>query len=322
MATDKPLVSILMAVYRPEEKWFRKQLKSLNDQTYPWVELIIYDDCPEAPFDESVVRELITRFPYRIIRGKENLGSNKAFERLTLEGTGKYFSYCDQDDIWHSDKILRMTRALEETGAPLVCSDLRIIDGEDKVISDSITKLRRRHVFREGKGLAPSLLMRNFVTGCAMMMRSDIAGRSVPFVDSLVHDHWLAINAAASGAIVVIREPLIDYRQHTGNQTGVLKGVNSKQDYCYARIEDMRRRLEDFKERLSRYDELRKPVEELEEFNEARFRYFYSHKMADLKIMWKYKNYAKQDVLIETVMPFMPEWAVRAVFRMARRGKI
>lgn len=322
MATDKPLVSILMAVYRPNEEWFRKQLTSLNDQTYPCIELVIYDDCPDAPFDESIVSELITNFPYRVIRGEKNLGSNKAFERLTLEGKGKYYSYCDQDDIWHSDKIMRMTRALEKTGAPLVCSDLRIIDGEDRLITDSITKLRKRHVYLEGRGLAPKLLVRNFVTGCAMMICSEIARSAVPFADSLVHDQWLAIYAAAAGEIVVIHDPLIDYRQHSGNQTGVLKGVNSKRDYYNARIENMRRRLVDYKMRLSGFDELRQPIEELEEFNEARSRYCSSHKLADLRIMRKYRKYAREDVMIETVMPFMPEWVIRTVFRMVSSGKL
>lgn len=322
MATDNPLVSILMSVYKPNERWLREQLSSLNSQTYPKLELVIYDDCPECPLDESIVRELITAFPYRIIRGERNLGSNKAFERLTTEGGGKYFSYCDQDDVWHSDKVQRMTEVLESTGSPMVCSDLAIIDGDGKRIADSITKIRRRHVFHEGEGLAGYLLVRNFVTGCAMMVRSDVAKGSVPFVDSLIHDQWLAINAALQGRIEVIREPLIDYRQHGGNQTGMLKGVSTKQDYYNARIENMRERLADYKARLGVFSEVRQTIAELEEFNEARSRYFYSHKSADLRIMKKYRSFARQDVLLETFMPFLPERLMKLAFRLIQNGKV
>ena len=35
MGTDKPLISILMAVYEPRMDWLRQQLVSLNEQTYP-----------------------------------------------------------------------------------------------------------------------------------------------------------------------------------------------------------------------------------------------------------------------------------------------
>lgn len=322
MGTDKPLVTILMAVYKPNEEWLCEQLLSLNEQTYANLELLIYDDCPDCPLDENVVSKLITAFPFRIIRGEKNLGSNKAFERLTVEGTGKYFSYCDQDDVWHSDKVERMVDVLEQSGSPLVCSDLAIIDGNGRHIADSITKIRKRHVFHEGDGLAGYLLVRNFVTGCAMMIRSDVAKSSVPFVDSLVHDQWLAINAALNGRIEVIREPLIDYRQHNNNQTGVLKGVNSKQDYYEARIGDMKRRLVDYKARLNEFAQIKQTIDELEEFNEARSRYFYSHKASDRAIMKRYKYFAKQDVLFEIVMPFLPGWAVAKAFRLIQNGKV
>lgn len=314
MATDKPSVSILMAVYKPNERWLREQLSSLNRQTYKNLELLIYDDCPACPLDEGIVRELITEFPFRIIRGEKNLGSNKAFERLTAEGTGTYFAYCDQDDVWHSQKIQRMTEVLESTGSPMVCSDLAIIDGEGKRLSDSITKARKRHIFYEGENTAGYLLVKNFVTGCAMMMRSDVAKGSIPFVDSLIHDQWLAINAALVGHIEIIREPLTDYRQHSSNQTGVLKGVKTKQDYYDARIGNMFQRLADYKSRLYRYNQLQQTIDELELLNDARSRYFFSHKASDRKIMREYRKYCKEDILLETFLPFMPKWAVKAAF--------
>ena len=321
MRTDKPLVSILMAVYKPNEKWLREQLSSLNKQTYSNLTLLIYDDCPDIPLDEEIVRELITAFPYRIIRGEKNNGSNKAFERLTIEGEGKYYSYCDQDDVWHKDKVQRMVSVLEETGSPMVCSDLAIIDHNGEKLADSITKYRKRHIFVDAKSnLAGYLLVKSFVTGCAMMMRSDIAKRSVPFVDSLIHDQWLAINAALVGKIEVIHEPLIDYRQHGGNQTGVLSGVKSKSDYYKVRIENMSDRLNDYKARLSGHNnELDRTIAELSEFNDARIRYFNAHRFTDLKIMWKYKDYAKQSVALETLIPFLPQFIIGWIFRLIHR---
>lgn len=316
------MVSILMAVYKPNEEWFVKQLTSLNEQTYDNLALLIYNDCPDVPVDEELIERIITAFPYKIICGEKNLGSNKAFERLTEIGEGKYFSYCDQDDVWYPDKIRRMVEVLEQTDSPMVCSDLAIIDGEDKKIADSITDIRKRHRYYEGEALAPRLLIRNFVTGCAMLMRADVAKKAVPFVDSLVHDQWLAIIAALNGRIEVIREPLINYRQHQNNQTGVLKGVDSKKAYYEARIGNMRERIEDYKARLSEYPQITETVVELEEFNEARARYATSHKAADRRIMKKYKDFAREDVMIETIMPFMPEWTIRIIFKIIKKGVI
>ena len=52
METDKPLISIVMAVYEPNLQWFKEQLESLEAQTYPNLELLVIDDCsPTVPFE-------------------------------------------------------------------------------------------------------------------------------------------------------------------------------------------------------------------------------------------------------------------------------
>lgn len=322
MGTDNPpLVSIIMAVYKPNECWLREQLRSLNKQTYPHLELLICDDCPDFPVDESIISETVTAFPFTLVRNEKNVGSNKTFERLTELANGEYISYCDQDDVWHADKVRRMYDVIRRTGSPMVCSDLNIIDGEGKLIADSITKVRKRHVFREGEGLAPGLLVSNFVTGCAMMMKADTAKRAVPFVDSLVHDQWLAIYAATEGRIEVIRESLIDYRQHEGNQTGILKGVYDKNSYYNERLTSFLPRLDDYKKRLYSGN-LKRTIDELEAFYHARIGYSRKMNFKDLKIMLKYKSYSKTGVLVETAMKFIPAPIFKKIISLAKKGRI
>ena len=143
--TNKPLVSILLAVYKPNEKWLIEQLISLNKQSYQNLNLFVYDDCPEFPVDESIVAKYITNFTYKIIRGKKNRGSNKVFEELTKLGDGEYFAYCDQDDIWEENKIFLLMEKFKNKDVTLVCSDLSIIDENSTKIADSITKIRKKN---------------------------------------------------------------------------------------------------------------------------------------------------------------------------------
>ena len=50
MGIDKPLISIVMAVYEPNMQWLKELLLSLESQTYPNLELILRDDCsPHVP---------------------------------------------------------------------------------------------------------------------------------------------------------------------------------------------------------------------------------------------------------------------------------
>lgn len=321
METDKPLVSIVMAVYKPNKTWLCEQLESLNRQSYPNIELLVCDDCPDFPTEEKIFSKQITEFPFKFIRNEKNIGSNKTFEKLTALASGKYISYCDQDDIWDPDKVEKMTEVLENTGSPLVCSDLRIIDGSGNKIADSITKIRKRHIFREGNGLAPKLLVSNFVTGCAMMIRSETAKSAIPFAESLVHDQWLAINAALKGKIEVIHTPLISYRQHDSNQTAALKGIIDKSSYYNERLTKYKDRLREYKNRLY-FTDMKNVIDELSAFYEARIRYSQKARLKDLKIMLKYKYYARDSVLIESVMKFIPDRVFKIIISLAKKGKI
>ena len=180
----KPLISILMAVYEPRMDWLKEQLESLNAQTYPNLRLYVRDDCsPAAAFEEleALVRECITAFPCFIARNEKNIGSNGTFERLTLEAEGEYFAYCDQDDVWLPEKLRVLQESIERERAQLVCSDMHIIDGDGCRVANSITKVRKHHVFRSGEDLAVKLLISNFVTGCTMLIRADTAKAAAPF---------------------------------------------------------------------------------------------------------------------------------------------
>ncbi len=320
--TDKPLVSILMAVYKSNEKWLIEQLKSLNRQTYPNIELLIWDDCPEHPVDEDIIKNNITNFKYTLYRGEKNLGSNGAFEELTKLGTGKYFSYCDHDDIWFENKITVLVDKLEYTNSPIVCCDVYIIDSEGNIIGNSIKSAHKRHQFREGKGLAGGIITHNFVMGCASLISSEIAKKSLPFNNYFIYDHWIGIIAAANGRVEIIREPLVYHRKHGGNQTGVLAGVIDKKDYYDNRLVDIQKGLKCVKTHLQDYDNEKKDISELVELIDARVRYFKTPNFKDLKIMTKYSHYNRHYIMFERFAPFIPNFIFKILMKLLRKGII
>lgn len=316
---DKPLISILMAVYKPNYLWLREQLISLNNQTYNNIQLIIYDDCPEFPLDEGIVAKTITSFPYQLARGKENKGSNKAFEELTKLADGEFFAYCDQDDIWEKNKISLMLEKILKKDVTLVCSDLCIIDENGNKTADSITDIRKRIVYKSGYNLSKDLLMTNFVTGCAMMVRKDIAKKAIPFEETLIHDQWIAIIAALNGKIEFINKPLVRYRQHSFNQTGILKDVYDKKTYYKKRIEDFIYRYESLNKRLPN-DELGKIIDDSLIWLNARKNYFFKPSLHYLKIMIQYRSFHKVSILIECFLPFIPNGIFKYIIKLTQKG--
>jgi len=323
MESGKPLISVLMAVYEPRLDWLREQLESLEAQTYPNLRLYIQDDCSsKVAFTEidKLAKECIQSFPYIIQKNEENLGSNLTFQRLTEEAEGEYFAYCDQDDVWLPEKLTVLQEEMERTGALLVCSDMYIIDAEGRQTADSITEVRRRHVFRSGANLAEGLVFHNFVTGCTMLVNAKMAKKAVPFCPYMVHDHYIALYCAEQGTIQCLARPLIRYRIHSRNQTGLLSGVTDKKSYGSVRITGMKNRLVWLEKNFPCGELLKETLREGVLWSEARERNW-AH-CGGKRQVWKYRGFSLIPSLFELFAGRMPEGLFRLCVLAGKRNLI
>lgn len=319
MEADKPLISILLAVYEPRMDWLREQLRSLNEQCYPNLKLYIRDDCsPTVSYAEiqSCVKDCISAFPYEIQRNEKNLGSNGTFERLTQEAEGTYFAYCDQDDIWLPEKLNTLERELSQSDAALICSDVYLIDEAGQKFADSITALRPRHIFKQGPGLAPVLLYRNFVIGCTMLLRAEMAKYALPFAKSMVHDHYLAFFCALNGPILVSRQNLVCYRIHTNNQTSVLSHVVDKKSYLRYHMEPFCARIRELGQRFSLPE-----LETAAQWAQAR-QSNAQRRRGGIRALWRYKKVNMSTTLFELVGLRLPGPVFRWLLHQIQAGKI
>ena len=324
MSKPYPLISILMAVYDPNLEWFREQLNSLNTQSYPRIHLYIIDDhSPTIPFDEikQIVKECITNFPFSITRNDYNLGSNKTFEILTKHAEGDYFAYCDQDDIWLSRKLSVLYETINASGALLVCSNMYVIDGEGQIRADSITHVRRRHIFHSGQGLLPVLIVSNFVTGCTMLVSSTIAKSAIPFCPYMVHDHYLALYASNKGLILSLPEKLIYYRIHGNNQTHTLSEVIDKKSYYERYIKVSTKKITWIRDNFICNDNDRNYILKVLDWQIAR-ESWYQRKPGALYNLWKLRAIKFSVTLFELLFIHLPNPIFKIVLWLIKRNII
>lgn len=322
MNVEKKSVAILLAVYNPREDWLIELLDSLNAQTYPNLRLYVRDDASPR-YELSSLKEIleahITAFPFSLAQNERNQGSNKTFEELVRDCTDEdYIAFCDQDDVWLPSKIENTVRLLEESplSPTLVCANVSIIDGEGKDVAPSIDTYRQRHVFLRGEGLAKELIYRNFIMGCTVVMERTRALSYLPFPDAVVHDHYLAFRAAADGALDYLEEPQMRYRIYGGNQTGVMTGVHSKQDYLTRRILVFQDRINAFGTSVS--------IPELETARawcNARLQNFHREK-GGFSALWKLKNVNKVTSLFELFGLRFPNFLFRFTVKQIVNGKL
>ena len=315
-------LAILLAIYEPREDWLIELLDSLNAQTYSNLKLYVREDrSPTYPL--ARLRHLleihVTAFPWELHQNPSNLGSNKTFEALVEDCTEDYVAFCDQDDVWLPDKLKNGVELLENSplSPTLVCSELRVINGEGKVISPDMAHHRHRHVFLRGEGLAPTLFTRNFVVGCTVILPRARVASYLPFPKEAVHDHYIAFRAALDGALDYLPDPQILYRVYGGNQTGVMTGVTTKDDYYRERIQVYSDRVDSFSKYAPQLPELKR----MREYCQARKNNF-NRQRGSAKELWKLRACNPTTTVFELVALRLPTPLFRLAIRMIQKRMI
>ena len=162
----------------------------------------------------------------RALRTPSNLGYVRHFSAVLRSARGEVLFLCDQDDIWHAEKIAAISERFERDSELLmVHSDARLIDAAGVFSGHTLfgaLDLCCSEIAAIHSGRAFSVLVRrSCVTGATMAVRRSVVELALPVGDGWIHDEWLAVVAAAIGKVDVIEKCLIDYRQHGGNAVGM-----------------------------------------------------------------------------------------------------
>jgi hypothetical protein len=161
----------------------------------------------------------------RVLAHERRLGVAANFSRLLVEAEGDIVLLCDQDDVWLPDKIALTIGALDRLAAEwgadmplLVHTDLCVVDEDLGMIAPSLAQYQRFHPERAS---LRQLLLGNVATGCTLAVNRALRDRALPVpAEASMHDHWLALVAAAIGKTAYVPRATALYRQHAGNVIG------------------------------------------------------------------------------------------------------
>lgn len=212
---NRPLISIALCTYNGSV-FLREQLDSILGQRYTHWELVVVDDC-----STDTTRAILEDYAEKDARfslhfNQKNLGYNKNFERALGLCRSELIAICDQDDIWHPEKLERQVRLIGNHA--LVYHDSEFVDADGQTMNRRISD--KLHLYR---GDSPEVFVfLNCVSGHSILMKKSVLQKSLPFPDDFHYDQWLAFNAACLGTIDFVPEALVKYRQHSSNNTDIL----------------------------------------------------------------------------------------------------
>ncbi len=197
-------------------KYIRQQINSLLDQEIEGdIEILVRDDGSVDGTPDYL--DSLNDSRLIISRGK-NIGPRRSyFEllRMARESTANFYALCDQDDIWHRDKISSAVSRLNEDRPAIYCSSLNLVDANLQPIGKFL---------HAGNRSFKSSLLSNFNTGCTCVLNRSFLDW-MPFPEDsdkvIMHDWWIATVATIGARIEYDVQSHISYRQHGSNHVGI-----------------------------------------------------------------------------------------------------
>ena len=136
------------------EAFLPEQMDSILCQSDERWHLTVSDD---GSVDDSaaIIDEYVLRYPNRIARyrsGRRFGNARDHFFHLMARCDADYMLFCDQDDVWYPDKVLKTRRALEDAETAwgrdmpvLVFSDQTPTDAELKPLAPSLMRYQDQY---------------------------------------------------------------------------------------------------------------------------------------------------------------------------------
>lgn len=217
------MISVCMATYNGE-RYIKEQVDSILPQLSADDELVVSDDYSTdntvsilKSYNDTRIKIFENKRIKTGIKPIRLVTSN--FENALLHCKGDIIFLADQDDVWSSDKISKMTHYLIDEGYDYVESDCYVTDENLTIIRESI---RKNIKFDKWK----SLFGTAYYQGSLCAFKRKILSDALPFPKKLQsHDRWLGYIAAFKYRVLLpTPDYLVYYRRH-GDSTI----VNSKQ---------------------------------------------------------------------------------------------
>lgn len=210
-------IIVLLSSYNGE-KFIRNQLDSLLYQVNVAIKIFVRDD---GSTDST--RDILTKWQNDNLLewySGDNVGPERSFWDLICRAPDSdYYAFCDQDDVWMSDKLSVATDALKpyDDIPAMYCGAYQMTDSS---LSPIYTK-----------PFVPIIdiyhaVIENVATGCTVVFNRKLMEviRAYNPEFCIMHDEWLyKVCVAIGGKVIYDKTPHIYYRQHNNN---VIGGIN------------------------------------------------------------------------------------------------
>lgn len=128
-------VSVITPIYNAE-KYLKSTFKSVFNQTYKNIEIVLVDDC-STDNSKTIIDELMRDHSEIIYYCQpKNMGAGAARSKALELATGQYVAFLDSDDLWLPEKTEKQIQLMKKKNSPFSYAAIEMMDEDSKTIKE------------------------------------------------------------------------------------------------------------------------------------------------------------------------------------------
>lgn len=235
-------VCVFLSSYNGE-KYIKEQIKSVLNQIDVNIKLVIRDD-GSSDNTCSVIQSFLGDDRVVLIKG-QNEGYGKSFLKIVYFNDYKadFYAFCDQDDIWLPDKLIRAVHMLNE-----VDNEIKLYASALQRVDENLFYLKKQ-TFRNLRITLESEFVRHRLSGATFVFNDNLYNQIKNIYKENIdcsHDKLLTIICILlGGRIVFDEESRILFRRYENNTSidnkAILYKVFNDINYFISRPKEARK---------------------------------------------------------------------------------
>jgi glycosyltransferase involved in cell wall biosynthesis len=211
--TDEPLISVIVPTFK-RPPYLAETVRAILAQSYPALEVLIVSDGDDQDVADYVagLNDVRAKYLASAHAGRPAIPRNLGIR----QAQGDYIAFCDDDDVWHADKLQRQMSFMRRKRSDFSFTACSNIDQNGNRYVDIL----RGDFGRVGK--AKFLLsLGGMITNSTIVVSRSLLNRAGPLNEAeklrSAEDYELCSRLLVHTDAVGLREPLVSYRNHIGS---------------------------------------------------------------------------------------------------------
>lgn len=223
---NQPCVTVIIPTYKRTVDYLSRAVKSVANQTYKNVEIIVIDDSPDSYEYRSSIKdymESILNDSIKYYQNEKNMGGSLSRNRGIELANGDFISFLDDDDEYMPEKIEKQLKYMLYTNNDLSFSDMIMYSPNGAVVD--YREYKDIPAF-DNKNLLHYHLMKHMTGTPTFMFKTDKLREIGGFEDAKMGQEFYLMLKSIERGLSIGYIPECDVKVYKHADGGITQGKN------------------------------------------------------------------------------------------------